>query len=58
MKPGDLVIWKINPYFVGIILREAPKSISRKYEIYWLQEKKTIINFEQDLILLSKNNSL
>ena len=58
MKPGDLVLWKINPCFVGVVVKEKERSISRKYEVYWFQEKKAIVNFEQDLILLSEGSDL
>lgn len=53
MKKGSLVLWKINPVFIGVVLGEREGTFSRKYEIYWFQEKRKIINFEQDLILLS-----
>tara|TARA_B100000424_G_scaffold260877_1_gene245185 strand:- start:753 stop:920 length:168 start_codon:yes stop_codon:yes gene_type:complete len=53
MNLGSLVLWRLNPVFIGVILSEKQGSFSKKYEIYWFQEKKKIVNFEQDLILLS-----
>ena len=50
----NLVLWRINPSHVGIVLSDITGSISKRYEVYWLQEKVKLINFEQDLIFLKK----
>ncbi len=51
----NLVLWKMNPLHVGVVLSDITGSISKKHEVYWLQEKIKLVNFEQDLIFLKKD---
>tara|TARA_Y100000592_G_scaffold99255_1_gene174657 strand:+ start:24521 stop:24709 length:189 start_codon:yes stop_codon:yes gene_type:complete len=51
----EYVLWRLNPAYIGIVLSEVTGSISKKHEIYWIQEKVKLVNFAQDLIFLKKD---